>query len=65
MTTVSISELSRREGLRSVGKGAVRIGVDVDEEAVGAGGDGRAGHGKHLVAAAGAVRWVGDDGQVG
>src|SRR5690242_15287082 len=54
----------RLERLRAVGERPVRIVVDFDQQAVGTGSDGGAGHGRNLIAAAGGVRRVADDGQV-
>src|ERR1017187_5975540 len=58
-------ELLGAHGLRAVGGGAIGVGMDFNHEAIGAGGQGGARHGSDDIAAAGAVRWVGDDGQVG
>src|SRR5512143_2757829 len=58
-------ELLERERLRSVGQRLLRGGVDLDHEAVGARGDGGAGHGLDVLRVAGAVGRVHDDGQVG
>jgi len=44
--------------LRAIGKRVIGVVVDFDEEAIGAGGDSGAGHGRHFVAAAGAVRRI-------
>ncbi len=57
-------ELVGVDGLRAVGERLLRLVVHFDDDAVGAGGDGGAGHGQHVVALAGAVAGVDEDGQV-
>ena len=52
------------DGLRAVGERLFGLVVNFDQDAVGAGGDGRAGHGQHAVAPAGAVAGVDENGQV-
>src|SRR5688572_23384672 len=48
-------ELRRVQRLRAVALGAIRVAMHLDEQAVGAGGDGGARHRRDLIAAAGAV----------
>src|SRR5216683_99189 len=60
-----LRELAGLERLRAVGERVVGIVVDFDEEAISAGGNRGAGHWRHFVAAAGAVRRIGNHGQVG
>ncbi len=57
-------ELIGVDGLRAVGERLLGLVVHFDQDAVGADGDGGAGHGQHLVALAGAVARVDEDGQV-
>ena len=59
-----LGELLGKERLRAVGERLVGVGMDFDEQAVAAGGNRGARHGGNLVAAAGAVRGIADDGQV-
>src|SRR6266849_3194054 len=59
-----LGEVSGLEGLRAIGKSVVGVVVDFDEQAVGAGGYGGAGHGRNFVAASGAVGGIGEHGQV-
>src|SRR5882672_351952 len=54
----------RFERLRSVGKGVIGIVVDLDQETVCARSHGSARHGRNLVAAARAVRWIAPHGQM-
>src|ERR1035437_4963387 len=58
-------ELLGPHGLRSVGEGAIRVGMDFDHQAIGARGHGGARHGGDDVAASRAVGWVRDNRQVG
>src|ERR1700720_3149707 len=50
--------------LRAVGERGVGIVVNFNEQAVSSGGNRSAGHGRHFVAAPGAVRRIGKHGQV-
>jgi len=47
----------------SVGERLIRVGVNLDDESVGAGCDGSAGHGGDVAAHADAVAGIHDDGQ--
>ena len=57
-------ELIGKQRLHAVGERAVRIVVHFDDQAVGSHGDGGAGKRRHLVALAGAVAGIDDDGQM-
>src|SRR5271154_5295030 len=59
-----LGELRWIQGLRAVGKRVVWIVVNFDQDAVGTCSDGCAGHGRDFVAAAGAVRGIGNDGKM-
>src|SRR6266849_1078098 len=59
-----LGEVSGLEGLRAIGKSVVGVVVDFDEQAVGAGGYGGAGHGRNFVAAPGTVGGVGEHGEM-
>src|SRR5262249_46185185 len=63
--THELGELLRIQGLCSVGKRFVRAIVNLNQKTVCSGGDGRAPHRSNLVAASGAVRGIGHNGQVG
>ena len=52
------------DGLHAVGEGFVRLVMDFDEQAISANGDGRTGERKNLVALAGTVAGIDEDGQV-
>ena len=52
------------ERLRAVGEGLVGVGVDLDQQAVGAGGQRGQGHRRDVIALAGAVAGVDQDRQV-
>src|SRR4029077_5148073 len=60
-----LGKLLRIQGLCTVGKSFVGAIVDLNQQSVSSGGDGGAAHGRNLVAAAGAVRRVGNDGKMG
>ena len=59
-----LRELLRLQRLRAVAERVIGIGMHFHQQAVGACCDRGASHRDHFVAASGAVRWVGDDGQV-
>ena len=63
-SSIMRGELGGVDGLGAVGEGVLGLVMDFDDDAVGAAGDGGAGHGQHAVAAAGAVAGVDEDGQV-
>src|SRR6201992_185137 len=52
-------ELLRKQGLGSVGKGLIRVGMNLDQQPITPCGDCGAGHGRDLVAAANTVRGIG------
>src|SRR3990170_2833386 len=57
-------EVGRRQRLRAVGEGLVRVRVNLDEQAVDAGGDGGQRDGRYQIPLAGSVAGVADDGQM-
>ena len=59
-----VEELREVERLIAVGQGPLGIGMDFEDQAVGAGGDGGDGHVRDQVGVAGAVAGIDDDRQV-
>ena len=57
-------ELRRKHRLRAVAQRVIGIAMHFDQQSVGAGCDGRASDGGHLVAAPRGVAWIDDDRQV-
>ena len=59
-----VGELVGEERLRPVTEGPVRVGMDLDDDTVGAGGHGGPCHWRHPIADPRAVARIGDDGEV-
>src|SRR6516165_8911543 len=59
-----LAERGRSEGLESIAQGFLRIGVNLDHKAIGAGGDGSSRHRSDQTGLARAVAWIDDNGEM-